>query len=60
MKWINVKDKIPSTTRNLIVYAHGRVEPGTFFPDDRRWYTDRNRRIHPTHWMPLPDPPETE
>lgn len=59
--WISVEERLPEVNVACLVYnkyygpmVGWRVDgerfriPGSRFPD------------HPTHWMPLPDPPEVE
>ncbi len=70
MKWINVKDRLPSETGNVVVYLEG--------PDSKSieqincyicpeygfviWETldDEDVEGWVTHWMPMPEPPTGE
>lgn len=64
MNWINVKDRLPENTDNVLAFsskAHNvncSVEVA-FLDEDKQWkgaptyFTDGI-----THWQPLPDPPK--
>ena len=56
--WISVKDRLPEKYTNVIVlYDIGRVGVN--------WTNEENEFVshaysNVTHWMPLPEPPESE
>lgn len=59
-KWISVKDSLPNTPK--LVFVHG----GVAYCNDGKWFTitgetwpGRIIQWPVTHWMPLPDPPES-
>jgi hypothetical protein len=57
MEWISVKDRVPETNdprTNEKVLAYSETNG----IEARTWY--RGCKMHYTHWMPLPDPPEVE
>lgn len=51
-EWISVKDKLPDTTGNYLVY-NGAVIYCSFLNSNKQW----NSWSDITHWMPLPEPP---
>ena len=59
-EWISVKDKLPEKDVRVLVYlktdrSYTKIDTDRL--DDRgfvRWFNDV------THWMPLPEPPETK
>lgn len=55
--WNSIKDKLPPEAGFYLVVANwmGVVEKGEFNGKDK-WHL--NHTFEPTHWMPLPSPPE--
>lgn len=59
-EWISVKDRLPEDEEEVLIYEVGEMYIATytiklFFTD----YNEDNVAIHhPSHWMPLPEPPE--
>lgn len=59
-EWISVEDRLPEKDVRVLVYletdrSYTKIDTDRL--DDRgfvRWYKDV------THWMPLPEPPETK
>lgn len=65
-RWINVKDEMPEYDTDVILWGPGwdRVYLG-WWRHSHEWFgrqrPDREDPLpdtDPTHWMPLPDPPE--
>lgn len=52
--WISVKDRLPDTKTEVLVYTGTTVFSHTFFA------TDSIIQSGITHWMPLPQPPKGE
>ncbi len=59
-QWISVKDRLPESSGSYIVYSgkSGTVFTAHFWARDNRW-SGRSLNLTITHWMPLPEPPET-
>lgn len=54
-RWIPVTERLPETAGSYIVCKKsGSVAKVNFYPE-----LGRSKRIF-THWMPLPEPPETD
>jgi len=66
MEWVSVEDRLPGETCWCLVYYDGAMRTMAYDKDCcefMAWDSPRNLTIHPglvTHWMPLPDPPESE
>ena len=60
MEWINVKDGLPKSSCNLIVFADGYVCEAEYgdLGDLECVFYEAFSQIYPTHWMPLPEPPK--
>ena len=60
MKWINVKDKLPDTIGDYLVYDKGTfpVVGWAFFNSNKQWAGSHAFYRHVTHWRQLPKPPE--
>jgi len=59
LAWIPVSRRLPQTHTPVVVYCCGeirvccRVDDEWYLAGCREWET-----FEPTHWMPLPEPPE--
>ena len=74
MKWIAVKDKLPEDQTEVLVYYRSRnellrnsdmeykINAGMYFETDNYWNIDTSDWDNetPTHWMPLPEPPQID
>lgn len=64
-KWISVDDRLPENDDEVLVYNHrdginlGEFDLEKVGPYNRGWqtYYDWAPHMSPTHWMPLPKPP---
>ena len=69
-EWISVKDRLPEIDKKVLVcdidvedepvihtYELSIDEDGYFWSDEGGWWIDFECV---THWMPLPEPPETK
>ena len=67
MKWINIKENIPKTDEYVLVYDknlelvyEAKLLSSRFFYSSRVGYSnDIDKDCSITHWMPLPNPPES-
>lgn len=65
--WICVKDKLPNQNEYVLLYDdilnlvyEGKLLPSDFYYSDRTGYSkDIGETCEITHWMPLPEPPES-
>lgn len=70
MKWISVKDRLPSENEIVLLYApgtrstKGQFHIGRWGPSEGMWMSQdghaESTRNWFTHWMPLPEPPERD
>ncbi len=65
MEWIEVTDRLPNNTENVLVVAHYDGEPvievAWYEGGEHLWRTPYYEEDDPenvTHWMPLPELPE--
>ncbi len=66
-EWISVKDRLLRTNRTVLVYMPERFNSiqTAFYDrywgeDDEDWHEGWSTNTTVTHWMPLPEPPESE
>lgn len=57
-EWVSVEERLPRVSENVLVYSEfDGVNIGCLLNDGR--FAVRTRwPDHPTHWMPLPEPPK--
>lgn len=72
--WIAIEDELPENDKSVLVLVRGKVEPSQYRADGHNfWFaigyleSDGYYRTieeiyfeSPTHWQPLPQPPESE
>jgi hypothetical protein len=63
MEWISVNDRLPEDICNCLVYYiedwnsdKNKKIGWAFFNSDKKFCLE-NYEVEPTHWMPLPEPP---
>ena len=59
-KWIPVTERLPNNQCNVLCDDDGRVVVGYYTDEEVGWHDMHSYKIYPTHWMPLPKPPESE
>ena len=61
-KWISVKDRLPEDDTSVLVFGGKSMYIAQCFNNGKSWYRigTRNHYCNPTHWMPLPNPPDKE
>lgn len=63
MKWISVDDRLPERDTDVLVFGeHMNTQVGFLFSSNELWFLtlmDMDEIVDVTHWMPLPEPPET-
>ena len=68
-KWISVEERLPKKQTDVLMLFENNMAVGYWFDGDEvvtfwRVYTDdgwcTDCDCEPTHWMPLPEPPEVE
>lgn len=58
-QWISVKDRLPAVDTRVLVYEDGVMIVNAISSLNHRWdLYDNGENCRPTHWMPLPKPPE--
>lgn len=73
MKWISVKDRLPTPGETVLTFPHFKVVPfgnseneGLSYDwSDSDFWTFENDKVicvrpYPTYWMQLPPPPKTQ
>ena len=65
-RWIPVSERLPEDVQHVLVVVFGIVKQAIFDPKKKKLFTicgqqweRKNFAENITHWMPLPEPPET-
>ena len=56
-RWISVKDRLPEKSGGVLIFDYG-CENAFYDAPSNRWETESTFNAKPTHWQPLPPPPE--
>lgn len=64
-KWISVEDRLPEVGRSVIAFnAHAKCAAEAVYKGDGKFlqfrWAARLQEQEVTHWMPPPEPPDTE
>lgn len=60
-QWISVAERPPEPERVVLICHNGTVGMARLYSDGWYWDMDEwHKPFTPTHWMPLPDPPEVK
>jgi hypothetical protein len=59
-RWIPVEEQLPESGETVLVWHHGEVQMAwlNHFTNGVAYFVrDTHYNFEPTHWMPLPEPP---
>ena len=59
-QWISVADRLPEVGQRVLVCSLYDLQNIGWHLGDGRWQIKTAYPDTPTHWMPLPEPPEEE
>jgi len=60
-EWQPIETATPKDDEELLVWANGQVYVANFWngmKPNKEWWVLNEFTIQPTHWMPLPSPPQ--
>ena len=62
VEWISVKDRLPEDEGYAFAWEPNlkRIIISRYNKKDKYWWNDEYFFVFPTHWMPLPEPPEEQ
>ena len=60
LQWIKVTDRLPEVGKYILVFHKGAIHMKYYSNGHILWTTDQFLQVGDTHWMPLPEPPETK
>lgn len=55
-RWVSIEDEVPPTDDLVLIGNRDDVALGYYH--EFHWFYSNFRPAQPTHWMPLPAPPE--
>ena len=62
-EWVSVEEKTPKGNASILIYENGDIAIATFKDEKFMEYSDTGYPVlirRPTHWTPLPEPPEED
>ena len=62
-RWIPVEERLPEPGETVLVWHHGEAQMAwlNHFTNGVAYFVrDTHYNFEPTHWMPLPEPPEVK
>ena len=58
-QWISVKDRLPEDGQDVLVFDEGTISVKSLSSYTHKWHPYENGfDCEPSHWMPMPKPPE--
>lgn len=60
MHWINVKDRLPDSWNEVVVWLGDDWTRGWYKADTHEWIDDLSRTCYPTHWAEVTKPDKSK